>query len=59
MRLRDLILTNPPDLKRYLAFRWENDDRAVEIFEWHLKHDCAHQLYAILMHGTDIYGRDN
>jgi len=52
-RARDLILTDPPDLKTYLKFRWLNEDKAVEIFEWHLRNEDARELYGILMHGTD------
>ena len=52
-RVRDLIIEDPPDLRTYLDFRWKNEDRAVEIFEWHLSLADARELYGILMSGTD------
>ena len=53
VRRKDLIVVNPPDLKTYLPFRWDNFDSAVEVFEWDLESAYASNLYDILTRGTD------
>jgi hypothetical protein len=55
-RDNDLIRTNPPDLKTYMPFRWQNNDAVVVIFEWNLPPDHAWELYEVLNEGT---GKDH
>ncbi len=53
MRSKDVIRINPPDLKTYLQFTWHDSSVEVEVFEWDLTLDQAHELYDILLNGTD------
>ncbi|HSO18509.1 MAG TPA: hypothetical protein VLT88_03565, partial [Desulfosarcina sp.] len=52
VRHNDLIRENAPDLPRYLAYRWANNDQAVEIFEWRLPAAEVQRLAAILSAGA-------
>jgi hypothetical protein len=53
VRSKDLIRTNPPDLETYLRFTWEYSSVEVEVFEWDVTLDQAHELYDVLLNGTD------
>ncbi len=53
VRSKDLIRINPPDLEAYLRFTWEYSSIEVEVFEWDLTLEQAHELYDVLLNGTD------
>lgn len=53
IRSKDLIRKDPPDLEAYLQFAWNYNNVEVEVFEWDLEPEDAHQLYNILSSGTD------
>lgn len=53
IRSKDLILIKPPDLETYLQFTWIYSSVEVEVFEWDLTLEHAHEMYDILLHGTD------
>ena len=53
IRSKDLILKNPPDLETYLQFTWIYSSVEVEVFEWDLTLEHAHEMYEVLLHGTD------
>ncbi len=53
VRSKDLIRINPPDIEKYLQFAWNYRSIEVEVFEWDLKLEHAHELYDILIRGTD------
>ena len=52
-RYNDIIQEDAPDLLTYLDFRVLLDDRGVEIFEWQLTLQQAHEFYDVLMNGTN------
>ena len=53
VRVRDVIVHNPPDLMTYLLFLQKHTYSSVEIFEWDLKAEQAHKLHDVLVKGTD------
>jgi hypothetical protein len=53
VRSKDLIRINPPDLKMYLRHVWNFSSVEVEVFEWDLRLEHAHELYDILSNGTN------
>jgi len=53
IRSRDLIMINPPDLETYLQFTWIYSSVEVEVFEWDLTMEHAHEMYDVLLKGTD------
>jgi hypothetical protein len=53
VRSMDVIRVNPPDLEAYLRFAWDYSSVEVEVFEWDLTLDQAHELYDVLLNGTD------
>ena len=53
VRARDLIVHNPPDLMTYLLFLEKRTYSSVEIFEWDLETEQAHELHDVLVQGTD------
>jgi hypothetical protein len=53
VRSKDLILIDPPDLETYLQFAWRYSSVEVEVFEWDIPPEDAHELYDILIRGTD------
>jgi hypothetical protein len=53
VRSKDLIRINPPDLETYLQFGWRYSSVEVEVFEWDVSSEDAHELYNILINGTD------
>jgi len=53
IRSKDLIRKNPPDLEAYLQFSWNFSSVEVEIFEWDLGPEHAHELYDVLSNGTN------
>jgi hypothetical protein len=53
VRSKDLIRIDPPDLETYLQFAWRYSSVEVEVFEWDLTPEYAHELYNILTRGTD------
>ena len=53
VRSKDLIRINPPDIEKYLQFAWNYSSVEVEVFEWDLMLEHAHELYDILIKGTD------
>jgi len=53
VRRKDLIQIDPPDLKTYLEFIWLHSSLEVEVFEWDLTLEHAHELYDVLVNGTD------
>lgn len=53
VRRKDLIRINPPDLEKYLSFTWQHSSIEVDVFEWDLTTPDAHELYDVLMGGTD------
>ncbi len=53
IRSRDLIVKDPPDLRTYLQFTWKYSSVEVEVFEWDLGLEHAHELYDILSNGTN------
>jgi len=53
VRSKDIIRINPPDLEAYLRFAWDYSSVEVEVFEWDLTLDQAHELYDVLLNGTD------
>lgn len=53
VRSKDVIRINPPDLEAYLRFTWDYSSVEVEVFEWDLTLDQAHELYDVLLNGTD------
>ena len=54
VRFKDLIKVNPPDLGMYLQEHiWNHTSVEVEVFEWDLKPEYAHELYDVLVNGTD------
>ena len=53
IRSKDLILIKPPDLEVYLQFTWIYSSVEVEVFEWDLTLERAHEMYDVLLHGTD------
>jgi hypothetical protein len=53
VRSRDLIVCNPPDLMTYLFFLEKRTYSSVEIFEWDLNMEQAHELHDVLVQGTD------
>ena len=53
VRSKDLILIDPPDLETYLQFAWRYSSVEVEVFEWDMPPEDAHELYDILIRGTD------
>ena len=53
VRSKDLILIDPPDLETYLQFAWRYSSVEVEVFEWDMSPEDAHELYDILIRGTD------
>jgi len=53
IRSKDLILKDPPDLEAYLKFAWNYSSVEVEVFEWDLRLEHAHELYDVLSNGTD------
>ena len=53
IRSRDLIRKDPPDLQAYLQFTWNYSSVEVEVFEWDLGLEYAHELYDVLSNGTD------
>ena len=53
VRARDLIVHNPPDLMTYLLFLEKHTYSSVEIFEWDLNTEQAHELHDVLVKRTD------
>jgi len=53
IRSRDLIRKDPPDLEAYLQFTWNYSSVEVEVFEWDLGLEYAHELYDVLSNGTN------
>ena len=54
IRFKDLIKVNPPDLEMYLQEHiWNHTSVEVEVFEWDLQQEYAHELYDVLVNGTD------
>jgi hypothetical protein len=53
VRSNDLIRIDPPDLETYLKFVWRHSSIEVEVFEWDLPPEQAHDLHDVLLHGTD------
>ncbi len=53
VRSKDVIRSNPPDMEAYLRFTWDYSSVEVEVFEWNLTLDQAHELYDVLLNGTD------
>jgi len=53
IRSKDLILKDPPDLEAYLQFSWNYSSVEVEVFEWDLELEHAHELYDVLSNGTN------
>ena len=53
IRSKDLILIDPPDLEAYLQFTWNYSSVEVEVFEWDVKLEHAHELYDVLYNGSD------
>jgi len=53
IRSKDVIRINPPDLEAYLRFTWNYSSVEVEVFEWDLTLDRAHELYDVLLNGAD------
>ena len=53
IRSKDLIRKDPPDLQAYLQFTWNYSSVEVEVFEWDLGLEYAHELYDVLSDGTD------
>jgi hypothetical protein len=53
IRSKDLIRISPPDLEAYLEFTWNYSSVEVEVFEWDLTLEHAHELYDVLFNGTD------
>jgi hypothetical protein len=53
VRSKDLIKVNPPDLQTYIQHIWHFSSIEVEIFEWDLKPEHAHELYDVLLIGSD------
>jgi hypothetical protein len=43
VRSKDVIRINPPDLEAYLRFTWDYSTVEVEVFEWDLTSDQAHE----------------
>jgi len=52
VRSKDLIRVNSPSLETYLQHIWHFSIE-VEVFEWDLKQEHAHELYDVLLNGTD------
>jgi len=53
IRSKDLIRKDPPDLEAYLQFTWNFSSVEVEVFEWGLELEYAHELYDVLYYGTN------
>jgi hypothetical protein len=53
IRSKDLILKSPPDLESYLEFTWIHSSVEVEVFEWDPTIEHAHEMYDVLLKGTD------
>ena len=53
VRSKDLIRVNAPSLETYLQHIWHFSSIEVEVFEWDLKPERAHELYDVLLNGTD------
>jgi hypothetical protein len=53
VRSKDLIRINPPDLEMYLRHVWNYSSAEVEVFEWDLSLEHAHELYDVLSNGTN------
>ena len=53
VRSKDLITVNPPSLETYAQHIWHFSSIEVEVFEWDLKPEHAHELYDVLLNGTD------
>lgn len=53
VRRNDLIVSNPPDLEKYLSFIWQHSSAEVDVFEWDLTTAEAHELHDVLVNGTD------
>ncbi len=53
IRSKDLIVKDPPDLEAYLQFTWNYNNVEMEVFEWDLETEVAHELYDVLFNGTD------
>jgi hypothetical protein len=53
VRSKDLIRINPPDLETYLQHIWQLSSLEVEVFEWDLKPEEVHDLYDVLLNGTN------
>jgi hypothetical protein len=53
IRSKDLIVKDPPGLEEYLQFSWNYNNVEVEVFEWDLETEYAHELYDVLFNGTD------
>ena len=53
IRSKDLIRKDPPDLEAYLKFSWNFSSVEVEVFEWDLEVEYAHELYDVLYYGTN------
>ncbi|HVP80594.1 MAG TPA: hypothetical protein VMV04_22130 [Thermodesulfobacteriota bacterium] len=53
IRSKDLIRKDPPDLEAYLQFAWNYSSVEVEVFEWDLGLEHAHELYDVLINGTN------
>jgi hypothetical protein len=53
VRSKDLIKINPPDLEMYVQHIWKFTSVEVDVFEWDLQPDYAHELYDVLVKGTD------
>jgi len=48
-----MITVNPPSLETYSQHVWHFSSIEVEVFEWDLKPKQAHELYDVLLNGTD------
>jgi hypothetical protein len=53
-RVKDIVITNIPDIPSYMQFRWYVGDSSVEIFEWDLSSKQTESLREVLQKETDV-----